>query len=213
MKKTFALIFFSFIFIFVSCERQTQADEVLIVQGLGIDLEDDEFLITFQCYDTAQTDGKATPKTLSKTITTVVGEGDTIEDALTNIQINSGEEIFLGHCELVILNEDIFGEKFSEVVKHFSANRDYLLSLEVVTSKDKCEDILSFNRENDRFSTKKSVSILQESEKNEVITSKKLIDLLNDVYNCEKEITIPLINIDEKGQVSFRNSIIEINAF
>lgn len=134
MKKA-ALIFCSFLCLFLFGCRAVEPEEVYLVSAVGFDKIDDRvrFCIEVPLTRESETDRME--------LRIFEGEGESVGEALCNLKNGLARQLELGHCALVVLGEGIEGERLATVLQSVT-ELQIPLSVTVVSS-PKARELLS----------------------------------------------------------------------
>ena len=101
MKKILLIFIFILPLFLTGCARSIQLSEKLLVQGLGIDYENEQYTITLQTISSKETSSEksSTPKKMK----TVIAIGKTIKEASYNVVKQTGKEPLYSQTLLLIL--------------------------------------------------------------------------------------------------------------
>lgn len=137
MKKIKFVCLFLFIFsmIFLTgCWNYREIENLGIVSGLAIDKGKQGFKyhITFEVYDFAGSTakGNAKPKLLES-------EGNTIFDAVKNMNEKSDKKLFFSDCKTVVISNEIAAEGITPLLDWFERDAQPRISLNLTISKGK----------------------------------------------------------------------------
>ncbi len=203
-----------FLFNLTACTNTPQADELTIIQSMSIDKINDEFLISIQSYDTASSDGKATPQGSSKNIITTDGKGNSIENALVEIETSLGKDLFVGHCSMVIIGRETIENSSDIILDFLSKNNDYNLNMQIMVSNGIAKDLVSFDNGTEKFSPSSAEDIYEKSvDIGETVETSLQKLLVSREIITEKGVSLsfPLIFIEESGQIYYNGKLVLIN--
>lgn len=97
------------------CMGAVPIDQRMLVQAVGIDWQEGQYQVTLQIFSPARKEGESTGQEVCSAV------GEDLAECMRGIRLETGQELFLGNCRLVILSEPAASERTAEVV-------DYLLS-------------------------------------------------------------------------------------
>lgn len=90
-----------------------QLNERMVIQGIGIDYIDDNYVVTVMYMNTDETDQ-------SKPFKTLTGNGRTITEAVTNIVSENGLEPLYSHNSFILLGNSLCNHGVSEALEFFA---------------------------------------------------------------------------------------------
>lgn len=155
MKIKFGILI-SLIFLLTGCTSYTELNDLSIVSTIGIDYQDDKYLLVVGVID-----GKADDQTIEKKITTFTSENISLEEAFHDIYLKSAKKLYLSHLDLLILTENAINQKFSAIIHNFLENNEYRNNFNVVLLSD--TSLTKFMKDN----------ILAEEINNLIVTNQK----------------------------------------
>ncbi|MCI9406478.1 MAG: hypothetical protein HFK04_06155, partial [Oscillospiraceae bacterium] len=137
MKKWRILLLAFLLALFTGCVRSVQLNERAIVQAIGLDKENGQYILTLQIFDPEGEEGDETAggKILR-------AQGKTISQAMRKANLQQGQEIFLGHTKLLILGQEIAQEGVETAIDYFGADPQFRPTVDVLLAETKAEDIL-----------------------------------------------------------------------
>lgn len=130
MKKII-ILFMSFFL--VGCQNYKELNNSAIVNALGIDVKNNEYIVTIQIVNTKKDSDE---QNNLQTPIVYSGNGKTINEALNNINSKSPKMLYLGHLELVILSEELAKNGVDKTMDYFIRNNDISKNFTILVSKD-----------------------------------------------------------------------------
>lgn len=140
MKKIIIILFATFFL--TGCWSSKELNEIAIVNAIGIDLKDDEYVVSAQVMnpkkESAGTKGDQTDSIV------YTGRGKSILESLRNITLEAPKRLNVSHLELLIINEDAARKGVDKIADQFlreSETRNECILL-VTEDDQKAADIL-----------------------------------------------------------------------
>lgn len=134
MKNKFILFFLCLFF--TGCWNYRELNDFAIITGAGIDYKDDKYVLSLmvangKSYNSSSKEG-------SSQTTLLTGSGDSITEAIKDIESKSARDVYLGHLGVLIINENVSAY---EVIDAFfrnpeSINKYYIVVANNCESKD-----------------------------------------------------------------------------
>lgn len=122
-----------------------------IVEGMGIDYKDGQYLITFQIYNPQQSgggDGDNTKKSSGpNTVKILQSTGNSLFDAVRNATLQTGRKLFFSNIRAYIIGRDICKSHFCELLDFMQRNQQIKPTERIFISKGKAEDILTYQQD------------------------------------------------------------------
>lgn len=116
MKKI-RLIFFAIISIFIclfcGCNNSKQLNERMVIQGMGVDYENDQYVVTVMYMNTDESQQESANKIAQ-------GKGKTVTDAVTSIVDKNGLEPLYSHNSFILFGEKICKKGLKEPLEFFA---------------------------------------------------------------------------------------------
>ena len=183
--------------LFTGCTERNDLSDLSIVEGMGIDYNDDEVTVTVQTLNLAKEGSGAEALSGNVTMNTS-GKGSNISDAIENVTESLSKKLFFGQNRIIV-----FGMGMAE--NYHETNVDYLLRSSdsrsdvkiCISEKDAAEIIDS--HENDALVPAESItSLLNIGEKNGFAADVTTNELLNLYLDKTSDIFLPVVRADEK---------------
>ena len=139
MKRQYKWIAFliGFALMFALGVESTPLSERAIVAGLGIDYENDRFIVSAQILLPSSNDSKSSGIAISS------AEGKTIGEALAKISSESSMLVAMSHCNLVLLGENLIQDKAYTSLDYMVRNAYLSENALILTTYGSAKDILS----------------------------------------------------------------------
>jgi spore germination protein KC len=117
MKKI--IIVLITLFLITGCYDNVELNKLSIISGLGIDYIDDNYVITYEIYNSNKSDN--TGDLLSDTIT---GTGNSISEAFGDANNKTSKKDFFSHLKVVILSESLIQNHFQDITDYLIRDTD-----------------------------------------------------------------------------------------
>ena len=124
MKKILILILA--IFCFTGCNSYTELNDLSIVSTIGIDYQDNKYLLMISTID-----GKKQDNSIEKKIITYESKKSNLEEAFQEIYLKSDKKLYLSHLDLLILTKNAINQKLPEIINNFLENNEYRNNFDV----------------------------------------------------------------------------------
>lgn len=171
------------IVLFLSGCSSVQIHERLMIQGLGIDKENDHYIITVQVFPTY-----ASIEEEGEGVELIISQGKSVFDAIQNMSEQTGKKPLYAQNLIVVIGKDLALQGIDNVMDFFVRYHESRPSVKLVISKTSAKDILSFKQDSKTIIAQDIVS-LAESKK---ITSNVLSsDILDFISSLQSEISDP----------------------
>lgn len=130
LSVTFSVAFFSLSICGCSIENGKYDGREYLVSALGIDEADGKIKL---CAEITVAGSESNEAACVTEITEK--SGDSIEEALYQIRRSSAETLIFGHCELIIIGENVSQNTFSQLCDYCYSHSDITSSVSFVTAK------------------------------------------------------------------------------
>ena len=191
MRRRFAAIVLIMVLL-SGCSNYTpfvRLEQRIMVQLIGIDIQDGVYSVTVQFSMGKTSDGGKTENDLK----TVTGTGDTVYSAIKQARAGIGKEFFFTHTQVLFLGE--------EVVKYnaIKAIEDYLLYCDehsaalVAGVYGKAEDILNLTFKDEYSDKNKLLLVLENANNNGIYPAFPIYRTLMDAYSASGSFFLPMI--------------------
>lgn len=191
MKK----LSFSFIIIFSiflsGCTGGKQLHERLIVQGIGVDKEENLYNVTVQ-FLTADNSGEE----MGENYKTISLKGDSIIDAVSKISNITGKEPMYSQNLILILGEEVARDGISKVIDFFIRHYECRPTVTVLVAKENASKILALEGVNGMITADKISEMSNSQRLNANIIFSNILDVVNCLYNNISDPKIACISID-----------------
>lgn len=149
---------------------ENRLDKRLIVQGIGIDKDKDEYKVTVMYMDTANPVGEG-----DVTSSFANGSGTSVLAALTDTANKVGREPLYGQCSFIILGEELTKDGIKETLDFFVDYYEFHPNINVFCADREAEKIMKSENMNDR--------LMQDFSDTETTTGKTISSTLTEVYS------------------------------
>lgn len=124
------------------CMNPVRINQRAIIQGIGIDLEEGEYLLTLQIFD-PQGGGSQTAVDVGKSNSLIVqAKGVTIAEALETVSLKQGKQVFYGQNKLIVLGSEAAHGGLGEVLRFFGASMQSRPNVDLVVAQGRAAEVL-----------------------------------------------------------------------
>lgn len=194
--KTFKIvIIIFFVFLITGCDNYHELNDLGIVSAIGIDKEDDNYVVSLQIINTQKAESTNIP---FSNFITFEGKGKSVEQAISNIDKESSRFLYFSHLNLLIISDEIAKEGVVDVFDFFvrepiSRTEFYIL----LAKENKAKDILStFTALNPNPSMKITESLKQTAVNSSNTMDLQFITLLQNLLKKGVNIVMPSVTIE-----------------
>lgn len=189
-------------FFFCGCFQARQLNERLLVQAVGIDWVDGQYLLTLQAFAPAA-EGGGSLTASSQNAKLLQSHGETIAQALQNATQIQGKEIFLGHSRILVIGEALAKRGVDFPLTYFASSASARHNLSVAVAVSKAADILSCKINQGILPGETLEKILENSKENGMLENILLFEFLASLENKHDSAILPVLKLAKsKGEES-----------
>lgn len=178
--------------LFAGCESSQSLSDLTIVQGVGIDLQDNDTKVSLQYLNLAQSGGST--DSLSGNITsTADGKATSISDALSSASKTLSQEIFFGQNKIIVFGYDYAKESISKGMDYLIRSVDSRPDVLVAISSTSAEDVINSKEKEARVPAENIYNLLRVGEQNGLGAVVTVNDLLNLYSDETSDIYLPVL--------------------
>lgn len=171
--KKFLIIFFLLLTLpfLTGCSKATQLYEKLLVEGIGVDYENNEYILTLQTIESEESGGSdksAAPKK-SKVIS---AKGGTLKEASYNVIKQTGKEPLYSQSLILILGKTAIENGLSKFMDFFIHHHEFSPDTRVLITSESAKNILN----------------VKESGSDEIISAENILNMLEEGSNKSKKL-------------------------
>ena len=185
--------------LFSGCsDASNNLKDLSIVEGMGIDLKDDEIVITVQTLNISKEGFGA--EALSGNITmNSEGSGRNISEAISNVKERLSKELFFGQNRLIVFGMDLAKNYISKNLDYLLRSADSRMDVSVCVAEKEAAEIMG-SKENDALVPSESItSLLELGEKSGFAVDVTTNELLNVYLDKTSDMYLPVISAGEKS--------------
>lgn len=105
MKNKIIFLFIVLAFFLCGCWNYQELNEIAIVTGFAIDKEEDQLMVSLLISNAKQSSSSSSEGEAQTSIYT--GKGNTLSDALADIELEMPRQLYLGHISVVIVSKQV----------------------------------------------------------------------------------------------------------
>lgn len=204
VKMLFKLVMLCFLSLtlFSSCEKAgTELKDLMIIQGIGIDKEKDEFKVTVEILNNEQSGSPGGDSNSENKTKIYSATGKNVSVALRELSSKSGNLPLFAHNRVIILSEDVAKENLENLLDFFVRNYDSRASQIICVVKgDKAESVIRAKLLKDTIKSEILENLLEESYNQSLVPRARVVDVINALDNKTGAFCIPAIEIDKNGE-------------
>lgn len=120
----------------------TDLSDRAIVQGVGVDWADGEYVVTMQVFSPEGSGGQTIVDPANENAKIITCRGATVAQAVAESARDQAKEFYLGHNRIVILGGGTWERPLEETLSYFGNSPDSRLDVTLLTTPGKASDIL-----------------------------------------------------------------------
>ena len=204
LLKICSLIFLSAIclFSFCSCEKPgTELSELMIMQGIGIDVSNNGFKVTVEILNNEQSGSPGGNGNSDNKTKIYTAKGETVGEALRKLITKSGNEPMFAHNRVIVIGEEAANKNLSDVLDFFERNYDSRASQLLCIAKNTTgESVIRAKLLTDSIKSKILENMLEESAKQSLVPKVRIIDAVNYMKDETSGLCIPAVKVEKNGE-------------
>lgn len=193
------------------CWSRRELNDLLIVLGYGIDIEDGKYLVSYQVVNPSEISAQKNAGNLSP-VTLYQGRGNTLFEAARALTAQVPRKVYLGHLQLFVISEEVARKGISGFVDSFLRDNELRLDFNVVVARGTpASDILKLYTPLEKLPTNSMVNSLETSAKNWAPTiSVTMDDVLNKLSSNGVELALTGIRIIGDAEIGSSKINVEL---
>lgn len=151
-KACFLLFCFMLLLFTPGCSQVNQLNERLIVNGIGVDIEDGAYVVTMHVFDAQRASAGGEE---SQDIVVVTGRGRSVIDAFNAITLQSGKEPLFSQNLVLIVGEETAKSGMNNVIDFFIRYYETRPTVELFVAKERtAREVMNCNSDGRLISAK-----------------------------------------------------------
>lgn len=185
-----------------SCEKPgTELSDLMIMQGIGIDVSDNEFKVTVEILNNEQSGSPGGNGNSDNKTKIYSAEGTTVGEALRKLITKSGNEPMFAHNRVIIIGEKAANKNLGDILDFFERNYDSRASQLLCVAKNTTgESVIRAKLLTDSIKSKILENMLVESAKQSLVPKVRIIDAVNYIKDETSGLCIPAVKIQKNGE-------------
>lgn len=200
MKRMIALtaVFALITALFSSCSsNNTELRNRLIIEGMGVDRDEDGFVLTVQALNTTPQSQGSDQTASSGAVIVYTVKGNSVSDALSKLRLVSGKNPLYSQNRIIIIGSSVENE-IPATVDFFVREYASRINVLVAVSENKASAILNSQSESEAIGAKSVQEIIEQGKLYSYAGNSEIYALMNDFSDKNAGVCIPLLGT-EKG--------------
>lgn len=184
-----------------SCEKAgTELSELMIIQGIGIDVADNGYKVTVEILNNEQSGspgGEGAGENKTKIYT---AEGETVAGALRTLITKSGNEPLFAHNRVIVIGDEAANRKLSDIIDFFIRDYDSRVTQLLCVAKDTdAEKVIRAKLLKDTVKSEILENMLEEAHNQSLAPHVRIIDAVNVMKSETSVLCIPAVSVTQNG--------------
>ena len=197
-----ALVSAIFLISLTSCEKAgTELSELMIIQGIGIDVAGDGYKVTVEILNNEQSGSPSGDSASDNKTKIYSAEGETVAQALRTLITKSGNEPLFAHNRVIIIGDEAANRKLSDIIDFFVREYDSRVTQLLCVAKDiEAEKVIRAKLLEDTVKSEILENMLDESYNQSLAPSVRVIDAVNIMKSETSVLCIPAVTVTKNGE-------------
>ncbi len=197
-KQLKLLIVIGVVLLLCGCWNYSELNDLAITTSLGIDKEDDKYLVSVMIANAKS--AQISAKEGQSQTTVLEGKGKTLSEALENIDLKSPKQIYINHLSAIVISDQVAKEGINKISDFLlrepeSRKKFYLL----ITKEEKASDVLKILTPLESLPSQSIASNVQEAKEYQAVTNDMIYSVfINDVIERGIHPVLSSISIEGK---------------
>jgi spore germination protein KC len=174
------------------CWSRRELNELLVVVGIGVDWEEDEFLVSFQTVNPSEISMQKSSSDRPP-VTLFQGRGKSLFEAARSLTAEAPRKVYLGHLQLLIISEAFAKKGVGDVLDGLLRDNEARMDFNIIVARGtKAENLMKLFTPLEKLPTHSMQRSLETSEKAWAPTvSMTLDEVLNRLSGDGFELALP----------------------
>ncbi len=191
-------------FLFCGCDnhliRLVNLQDRAIVQGVGIDWDGKQYIVTMQVFSPEGSGGQTMVDASKENARIITCYGQTVAEAVEKSALNQGKEFYLGHNRIVILGHKAAQRPLEGLLSYFVNSMDSRPDVSLLMTSGKAADIISANISQSILPAMSIENTVSNAERNGLTEEVFLFDVLEALAQPYRSTLIPFIEEETEGK-------------
>jgi spore germination protein KC len=198
MKKIILCIIL--LFMTSACFDYNEINNIAILNGLGIDYQDNNYIVT---YELINTDKQSENNDVSKKSYTITNEAPTLEEAILKNNNTIPKKISFENISIMVISQRIAKLGLTKITDYFIRDNNLTTNFYVVLTDDTPQKILNYQDAMKNINAETITKLITNSNANITLTKKAQLDfLMAQIKDNKQDIVLPSININNGLEIT-----------
>lgn len=187
--KRLIIVLFPLLFLLSACSTATEIDKLMIVSGMSIDKNDDDYNVITQVVNMKNSDQNELSPILLNT------NGKTIVDALSKLPGLEGQRLYFTHSQVILLSSDyVKSEGVEHLINLINNEPRFRSSVNIAVAEEKASDVIATEPKTDPISCFSITDSIRESSKMLRTPDMPYYQFLNETLESGIDGILPLVS-------------------
>ncbi len=204
MRRVLSIILAIILVLFTFSENEIYKKDIrnrLVIQGIGIDLEDDgTYTVTLQAIDTNSSEAASADGASQPPIKAYKLKGDTVYTAIKTVTETEGKTPLYSQNRLIVIGKSITESQMDNVIDFFVRDALNGSSVYIAAAEKTAAEILEAKNKDQYISARNLEKSIEAYEYDAKIFSTQLYELINRYNSGTKDFAMPLLALKENGE-------------
>lgn len=180
------------------CVESVELSERALVQAIGVDVEDGEYMVTIQYFSPENGGGQAMLDISKPNNYVLSSKGSTLMEALANAEQRQGKDIFYVHNKLLVIGKEAALQGVTYLTEYFSGNDDIKANVFVCIADSKASEVVGAQIEQGILPAASLKKLLENAQENGQTSSCELISVTRALIEQNGDTVIPSVQIQNE---------------
>lgn len=195
-------------FLFSACTPSTEIKALAIVEGVGVDKnQDGSYFVTFQIFNPSDSGGGGGGEANAQATSTknIQCAGESLFDASRNATKQMGKKLYYSNLRAMIVSKEICENNFLDLIDFLERNHEVPPSMRVYMSEGKAADVLTAKGKSGNISAEELTLTVQNGNNSSEILDQTLGEIERMIGSQTTDLSLPVISL--AGGESFGKSL------
>lgn len=186
-------------FLLTGCElvRTVNLQNRAIVQGVGIDWENGEYVVTMQIFSPEGSGGQTIVDPSKENAQVITCRGASVAEAVEKSALSQGKEFYLGHNRILVLGQSVTDQPLQGLLSYFINSLDSRPDIGMLATPGKAADILNAGISQAILPAMGIENTIRNAEQSGLSQEVFLIDVLEELAQPHRSTVIPYIALSQ----------------
>ncbi len=202
MRRGLIVFFAIILVIFTFSENEIYKKDIrnrLVIQGIGIDLEDDTYTVTLQAIDTNSSEATSAEGASQPPLKVYKLTGETVYTAIKSVTEKEGKIPLYSQNRIILIGKSITKEKMDDVIDFFVRDVEMGGTVYIAAAQKTASEILEAKNGDELISAQNLENSIDSYEYDAKIFATRLYEFINRYNSGSKDFALPLFSLQENG--------------